>query len=135
MIPRGEVGIVVAGIALAAGVVDDDVYAAVIAMVVLTSFIAPFLIARVYGRRSGDRRESEGGGERAAAARSRTDRAAATRVDGLRSATVEPGDRVLPKRGLQTCVEPATAFLKAARVTGSARRGESAQAVCRRPSR
>jgi Kef-type K+ transport system membrane component KefB len=61
MIPRGEVGIVVASTALTAGVVDDDVYTAVIAMVVLTSFIAPFLIARVYGR-SGDRRGSDGGG-------------------------------------------------------------------------
>jgi Kef-type K+ transport system membrane component KefB len=60
MIPRGEVGIVVAGIALAEGAVDTDVYSAVLAMVVLTSFIAPFLIAFVYRRRGG-RREAAAG--------------------------------------------------------------------------
>jgi Kef-type K+ transport system membrane component KefB len=59
MIPRGEVGIVVAGIALAEGVVTADVYAEVLAMVVLTSFIAPFLIMWVYSR--GKRREGGDG--------------------------------------------------------------------------
>jgi len=57
MIPRGEVGIVVAGIALAEGVVDTDVYSAVLAMVVLIDLVAAFLIARVYsrgGRQGGD---------------------------------------------------------------------------------
>jgi Kef-type K+ transport system membrane component KefB len=50
MIPRGEVGIVVASVALAEGVVDADVYSAVVAMVVLVDFVAAFLIARVYSR-------------------------------------------------------------------------------------
>ena len=41
MIPRGEVGIVVAGIALAAGALSEDVYAAVLGMVLLTTVVEP----------------------------------------------------------------------------------------------
>lgn len=49
MIPRGEVGIVIAGIALAAGAIELNVYTSVIGMVVLTTVISPFLIKYVYG--------------------------------------------------------------------------------------
>ncbi len=48
MVPRGEVGIVVAGVALSTGVVSEDTYTAVVAMVVLTTFIAPFLMKLVF---------------------------------------------------------------------------------------
>jgi Kef-type K+ transport system membrane component KefB len=54
------VGIVVAGIALAAGVVSEDVYAAVLGMVLATTVISPYLIKAVFGRRRADR---EAGGE------------------------------------------------------------------------
>jgi Na+:H+ antiporter len=57
MIPRGEVGIVVAGIALASGALDEGVYAAIIGTVLLTTLIAPYLIKLVY-ERPGARRES-----------------------------------------------------------------------------
>ena len=50
MIPRGEVGIVVAGIALGTGVMSDDIYAAVIGMVLVTTIAGPFLIKLGYGR-------------------------------------------------------------------------------------
>jgi Kef-type K+ transport system membrane component KefB len=50
MIPRGEVGIVVAGIALASGVLGDEVYGAIIGTVLLTTLIAPYLIRAVYSR-------------------------------------------------------------------------------------
>jgi len=60
MVPRGEVGIVVAGIALAAGVVSEDVYAAVLGMVLATTVISPYLIKAVFGRR---RTDGEAGGE------------------------------------------------------------------------
>lgn len=50
MIPRGEVGIVVAGVALSTGAIGDDVYTAVVGMVVLTTFISPFLMKVVYVR-------------------------------------------------------------------------------------
>ncbi len=48
MIPRGEVGIVIAGIALAAGAIDINVYTSVIGMVVMTTVLSPFLIKYVY---------------------------------------------------------------------------------------
>ncbi len=44
MVPRGEVGIVVAGIGLSAGAISTDVYISVIGMVILTTVVAPFLI-------------------------------------------------------------------------------------------
>ncbi len=50
MVPRGEVGIVVAGVALAAGAISDDVYAAILGMVLATTILAPFLIKAVFGR-------------------------------------------------------------------------------------
>jgi len=52
MVPRGEVGVVVAGIALSSGVATADVYTAVVGMVVLTTFVAPFLIRSTYARRA-----------------------------------------------------------------------------------
>ena len=51
MIPRGEVGIVVAGIALASGAVTEDVYAAVLGTVVVTTVVSPYLIKAVFTRR------------------------------------------------------------------------------------
>lgn len=48
MIPRGEVGIVVAGLALSYKVVSPEVYASLIATVLLTTIISPFMIKAVY---------------------------------------------------------------------------------------
>jgi Kef-type K+ transport system membrane component KefB len=53
MTPRGEVGIVVAGFALAQGAINDDVYAAILGMVLATTILAPFLIKAVFGRDGG----------------------------------------------------------------------------------
>lgn len=41
MIPRGEVGLIFAQIGLSSGVIDAPLYAAVVGMVVVTTFIAP----------------------------------------------------------------------------------------------
>jgi Kef-type K+ transport system membrane component KefB len=59
MIPRGEVGIVVAGIALDSGALGGGVYAAVIGMVLVTTVGAPYLIKVVFGR-SARRRKAAG---------------------------------------------------------------------------
>ena len=56
MVPRGEVGIVVAGIALAAGVVSEDAYAAVLGMVLATTVLSPYLIRAVFSRRKPSRK-------------------------------------------------------------------------------
>ncbi len=45
MVPRGEVGIVVANLALATGVVTGDLFAALLVAVVLTTVAAPYLLA------------------------------------------------------------------------------------------
>lgn len=48
MVPRGEVGIVVAGMALSYKVVNAEVYGSLIATILLTTIISPFLIRWVY---------------------------------------------------------------------------------------
>jgi Kef-type K+ transport system membrane component KefB len=45
MVPRGEVGIVVANLGLAAGLLSDGVFSAVLVAVVLTTVVAPYLLA------------------------------------------------------------------------------------------
>ena len=47
MIPRGEVGIVIASIGAAEGVVDAELFAVVVGMSVLTTLIAPFALRRL----------------------------------------------------------------------------------------
>ncbi len=44
MIPRGEVGLIVAGIGLSSGAIDEAQFAVVIFMVVLTTLLAPLLL-------------------------------------------------------------------------------------------
>ncbi|OGR96704.1 MAG: hypothetical protein A2V88_01635 [Elusimicrobia bacterium RBG_16_66_12] len=46
MIPRGEVGLIFAQIGLTAGIVTPALYAAVVAMVIVTTFIAPPLLKK-----------------------------------------------------------------------------------------
>jgi Kef-type K+ transport system membrane component KefB len=48
MIPRGEVGLVFAGIGTATGVLSDGLDAAIIVMVILTTFLAPPLLQVVF---------------------------------------------------------------------------------------
>lgn len=47
MIPRGEVGIVVAGIGRASGVIDDEIFAVIVGMSVLTTLVTPPLLRRL----------------------------------------------------------------------------------------
>jgi Kef-type K+ transport system membrane component KefB len=44
MVPRGEVGVVVASLGLAAGVFTSEVYAVIVAMSLLTSILTPPLL-------------------------------------------------------------------------------------------
>jgi Kef-type K+ transport system membrane component KefB len=50
MIPRGEVGLVFAGIGAASGVIDKSLAAAIIVMVILTTFMAPPLLRVAFDR-------------------------------------------------------------------------------------
>ncbi|MCT7952653.1 cation:proton antiporter [Ancylothrix sp. C2] len=49
MIPRGEVGLVFAGVGTASGVLSDALNAAIIMMVILTTFVAPPLLRLAFG--------------------------------------------------------------------------------------
>ncbi len=61
MVPRGEVGIVVATLGLAAGVFDNRIYAIIVAMSLLTSVITPPILAWLLKRP--DTRENRGDDE------------------------------------------------------------------------
>ena len=50
MVPRGEVEIIVAGLALAAGAINPDLYAIIVAMVVITALIVPPLMGPLVRR-------------------------------------------------------------------------------------
>jgi Kef-type K+ transport system membrane component KefB len=56
MVPRGEVGIVVANLALAAGVLSQSLFAATLVAVVLTTVAAPYLLAYAIPRAIEERR-------------------------------------------------------------------------------
>ncbi|NEP17946.1 MAG: cation:proton antiporter, partial [Leptolyngbya sp. SIO4C1] len=48
MVPRGEVGLVFAGVGAASGVLSESLDAAIIVMVILTTFLAPPLLRIVF---------------------------------------------------------------------------------------
>ncbi len=48
MISRGEVGLIVAGVAITAGVISQSIYAAIIGMVMITTVLPPILLKKVY---------------------------------------------------------------------------------------
>jgi Kef-type K+ transport system membrane component KefB len=50
MVPRGEVGIIVAGIGAAAGVIDAESFAVIVGMAVLTTLVAPPVMRRLLER-------------------------------------------------------------------------------------
>jgi Kef-type K+ transport system membrane component KefB len=52
MIPRGEVGVVIASLGLASGVFSNQTYAVIVAMSLLTSIITPPVLAALLRRRS-----------------------------------------------------------------------------------
>jgi Kef-type K+ transport system membrane component KefB len=50
MVPRGEVGIIVAGIGATAGVVEPDLFAVIVGMSIATTLIIPPLLRRALAR-------------------------------------------------------------------------------------
>ena len=50
MISRGEVGLIVAGIGVTAGVLSSNIYTTVIIMVALTTLITPLWLRKAYGK-------------------------------------------------------------------------------------
>ena len=58
MVPRGEVGIVVAGIGLTEGVTGDELFAAIVGMSILTTLVVPPVLRALYQRQP-DRAQEE----------------------------------------------------------------------------
>lgn len=54
MVPRGEVGIVVAGLGLSAGAIASEMYSVVVGMAILTTLIVPPLLPGLVRRAEGD---------------------------------------------------------------------------------
>lgn len=52
MIPRGEVGIIVASIGLTSGVIGNDLFTVVVAMSLVTTLLAPWLITVAFNRKN-----------------------------------------------------------------------------------
>jgi Kef-type K+ transport system membrane component KefB len=48
-VQRGEVGLIFAGAGLAAGVIAEDLYSALVVVVMLTTFVAPPWLKALYG--------------------------------------------------------------------------------------
>jgi Kef-type K+ transport system membrane component KefB len=44
MIPRGEVGVIVAGLGYSKGAIDADIFAVVVGMAIVTTLVAPYMI-------------------------------------------------------------------------------------------
>ena len=63
MLPRGEVALIVAGIGLAAGIIDQGVFGVAIMMTVITTMAAPPLLVKSFNGGSGLRREMAGSSE------------------------------------------------------------------------
>jgi Kef-type K+ transport system membrane component KefB len=63
MIPRGEVGLVFAGVGAASGVLSKSLGAAIIMMDILTTFLAPPLLRLVFPEPKPESREAGGAGK------------------------------------------------------------------------
>jgi Kef-type K+ transport system membrane component KefB len=59
MVPRGEVGIVVAGLGLTTGAIDGQLYSVVVGMAVLSTLIVPPLLPYLLDRAEPERRRLE----------------------------------------------------------------------------
>ncbi len=57
MISRGEVGLIVAGVAISAGAITQSVYAAILGMIMITTLLAPLLLRRACEREPIDEEE------------------------------------------------------------------------------
>jgi Kef-type K+ transport system membrane component KefB len=63
MLPRGEVALIIAGIGLAAGIIDQGIFGVAIMMTVVTTMLAPPLLVKSFEGGTGLRKELDGGGE------------------------------------------------------------------------
>jgi Kef-type K+ transport system membrane component KefB len=63
MLPRGEVALIVAGIGLASGIIDQAIFGVSIMMTVITTMLAPPMLVKSFDGGSGLRKELAGGSD------------------------------------------------------------------------
>lgn len=63
MLPRGEVALIVAGIGLASGIIDQGIFGVSIMMTVITTMLAPPLLVKSFDGGTGLRKEMDAGSE------------------------------------------------------------------------
>ena len=61
MISRGEVGLIVAGVAITSGAITQSIYSAILGMIIFTTVLAPLLLRRAYEKDIGDELPSYSG--------------------------------------------------------------------------
>lgn len=66
MISRGEVGLIVAGVAITAGAITESIYAAIIGMIMITTILPPIWLKKVYDKeqQTPDAREDSDKGDK-----------------------------------------------------------------------
>ena len=63
MLPRGEVALIIAGIGLSSGIINQGIFGVAIMMTVITTMLAPPLLVKSFEGGTGLRKELEGGSE------------------------------------------------------------------------
>jgi Kef-type K+ transport system membrane component KefB len=63
MISRGEVGLIVAGVAISAGAITQSTYAAILGMIMITTVLAPILLRRSYDKEPPEEAPTESAAE------------------------------------------------------------------------
>jgi len=61
MVPRGEVGIIVANVGFAAGLIDDVLFSVIVMMSIITTLIAPPLLKVGFARKLAEEEKTDGG--------------------------------------------------------------------------
>jgi Kef-type K+ transport system membrane component KefB len=57
MISRGEVGLIIAGIGVTSGILTQNIYGAVVAMVIFTTIVTPIALRWAYTEKKHDTRD------------------------------------------------------------------------------
>jgi Kef-type K+ transport system membrane component KefB len=59
MLPRGEVALIVAGVGLASGVIESDIFGVAIMMTLITTIMSPIILVPAFSKGGGGRKESK----------------------------------------------------------------------------
>jgi Kef-type K+ transport system membrane component KefB len=59
MISRGEVGLIVAGVAISAGAISQSIYSAILGMIMITTILTPILLKKSYAKEEPEEEETQ----------------------------------------------------------------------------